>query len=225
MIKVYAKVERFTSALLEEYRKVSPSTVGHLTDRGFMLGLNPLQRPTKLVGRAITVRIPHLDSAAVHVAIDLLTKDDVLVVSVSGDTQRACFGGMVGFATHAKGAAGAVIDGSITDYSELTELNMPIFSRGISPLTTRNLGIEGEVNVPIAVAGVAVMPGDLIFGDENGVMVVPNDQVEELAKIAASKEAAEPHTRERILAGESLKDISGAAKYAMYLEGVGGKDR
>ncbi len=218
MIKVYRKVNRWSSELLEAYRSVSPSTIGHLTDRGFLLGLQSLRQPTKLVGRAVTVRIPHIDSAAVHIAVDLLAPDDVLVVSTSGDQDRACLGGMVGFATHVKHAAGAVIDGAITDVTELLELGLPIFSRGVSPLTTRNLGLEGEVNVPISVAGTVVLPGDLILGDENGVMVVPNDQVQDLYQIAAEKEAAEPRTRERLLSGEALKDLSGAAQHALYLE-------
>lgn len=216
MIKVYQKVERFPSDIFEGYRKISPSTLGHLTDRGFLLGLSSLKRPTKMVGHAVTVRIPHLDSAAVHIAVDLLTSSDVLVVNTSGDTARACFGGMVGFAAHVKGAAGVVIDGAITDVSELLELDLPIFCRGVSALTTRSLGIEGEVNVPVSIAGAVILPGDLILGDENGVMVVPNDQVEDLYKIAAAKEAEEPHTRERLLDGKALKDLSGAGRYAIY---------
>jgi 4-hydroxy-4-methyl-2-oxoglutarate aldolase len=183
-----------------------------------MLGLDPLARPTKLVGRAVTVRIPHLDSAAVHIAVDTLVPDDVLVVSMSGDYHRACFGGVVGFATMLRQAAGAVIDGAVTDVSELLATNLSIFSRGVSALTTRSLGIEGEVNVPIAMAGAVVEPGDLILGDENGVMVIPIARLEEWGATALDEEAREPHTKERLRAGEALKDISGAGRYAVYLD-------
>lgn len=225
MIKAYPRVQRYPEELVASYRKVSPSTIGHLTDRGFMLGLSPLKSPTRLAGTAVTVRIPHMDSAAVHIAVDLLRPGDVLVVSTSGDVARACFGGMVGFAVHVQRAAGAVIDGMITDRVELEALDISIFSRGVGPITTRNLGIEGEVNVPISVAGAVVLPGDIILGDENGVMVIPNDQVLDLARVAAEKEAAEPRTRERVAAGEALKDLSGAARHAQYLEGPAGQDR
>jgi len=218
VVNVYPRHRHIPDELLTLYRKVSPSTIGHLTDRGFMLGLEPLSRPTKLVGRAVTVRIPHLDSAAVHIAVDLLLPDDVLVISMSGDVQRACFGGVVGFATMLRQGAGAVIDGAVTDVSELRATNLSIFSRGVSALTTRSLGIEGEVNVPIAIAGAVVEPGDLVLGDENGVMVIPMVHLEEWGATALDKEAREPRTKERLTAGEALKDISGAGRYAIYLD-------
>lgn len=225
MIKVYPREAVADISLIEPYRKVSPSTIGHLTDQGFMKGLQSLLRPTKLVGTAVTVRLPHLDSAAVHIAVDLLQPGDVLVVDMSGDVERACFGGIVAYATHLKKAAGAVIDGCITDVEEILLLHMPVFYRQLSALTTRNLGLEGEVNVPVSVSGTPVLPGDLILGDENGVMTVPRDQLRELQRIAAEKEAVEPSTRARLDRGEALKDLSGAAKFAQYVEHPYGKAR
>jgi 4-hydroxy-4-methyl-2-oxoglutarate aldolase len=220
VIKVYPRESLADAALIEGYKKVSPSTIGHLTDRGFMKGLQSLFHPVKIVGTAVTVRIPHMDSAAVHIAIDLLQEGDVLVVDMSGDTERACFGGVVAYATNVKKAAGAVIDGCITDIEEIRPLNMPVFYRQVSAITTRLLGIEGEVNVPISVAGATVLPGDLILGDENGVMVVPRDQLNELQRIAAEKEAGEPATRARLDQGEALKDLSGAARFAQYIVSI-----
>jgi 4-hydroxy-4-methyl-2-oxoglutarate aldolase len=216
VIQVYPRVAPADQALIEAYRNVSPSTIGHLTDHGFMCSLRALAEPVKLVGTAVTVRIPHLDSTAVHVAVDLLQPGDVLVVSMSGDVQRACFGGMVAYATWRRQAAGAVIDGAITDLQEIRRLGLPVFYRQVSALTTRVLGVEGEVNVPISVDGAVVLPGDLILGNEDGVMVVPRDRLDALHRVAAEKEAAEPAMRARLDAGQALADLSGARKFAEY---------
>jgi len=77
---------------------VQTSTLGHLRDFGFPKGLSPLRRPLAFAGPALTVRLPHLDSTALHVAVDALRPGDVLVVDQSGDADRSCFGGMVGYA-------------------------------------------------------------------------------------------------------------------------------
>ncbi len=217
MIHVYPRVSKVSPELIETFRtKVSPSTIGHLTDQGFMKSLRSFYSPTKLVGTALTVRIPHLDSAAVHVAVGEMQPGDVLVVETSGDYQRACFGGGVMTGVAARKGAGAVIDGAITDPEQIRPFNLPVYYRQVSPLTTRIVGIEGEVNVPIAVDNVVVLPGDLILGDESGVMVVPRDQMEELCRIAAEKDAAEPAIFARIAEGSLLlADFSGAAKFVV----------
>ena len=198
------------SKLIEALKSVSPSTLGHMTDFGFMRGLATLTRPVKMVGPAVTVRIPHLDSTAVHYVMDVVKPGDVVVVDQSGDEDRACWGGGVSYAAVKRGVAGAVVQGAITDVGEILELRFPIFYRGISALTTRILGLEGAVNVPVTVGGVTVRPGDLIFADENGVAVLIQEDAERYAPILAEKEAAEPGTKRRLDAGESLAAISGA---------------
>lgn len=196
--------------LLEALNRVSPSTLGHMTDFGFMRGLTTLTRPLKLVGPAVTVRIPHLDSTAVHYVLDLVKPGDVVVVDQSGDDDRACWGGGVSYAAVKRGVAGAVVQGAVTDVEEILELRFPIFYRSISPLTTRILGLEGAINVPVVVGGAVVRPGDLIFADENGIAVLNSEDAELYAPILAEKEAAEPGTKARLDAGESLAAISGA---------------
>ena len=144
--------------LFQALKKVSPSTLGHLTDFGFMRGLSTLVRPVKIVGPAVTVRIPHLDSTAVHYVLDVVKPGDVVVVDQSGDVDHACWGGGVSYAASRRGVAGAILDGAVTDVEEILDLNFPIFYRSISPLTTRVLGIEGAINVPVTVGGVTVRP-------------------------------------------------------------------
>jgi regulator of RNase E activity RraA len=200
------------AAVIEALRRVSPSTLGHMRDDGFLAGLAPLQRPVRLVGPAVTVRIPHLDSTAVHCALDVVRPGDVVVVDQSGDREHACWGGGVSYAAKARGVAGAVVEGAITDVEEIAELSFPVFHRTVSARTTRLLGIEGAINVPVQVAGAVVSPGDIVFADENGVAVLRPDEAAELVEKIAAKEAWEVEVKLRLDAGDSLAELSGARK-------------
>ncbi len=189
--------------------RVQTSTLGHLRDYGFPQGLAPLSRPLKFVGAAFTVRLPHLDSTALHVAADELRPGDVLVVDQSGDT-RSCFGGMVAFTAAQRGAVGAVISGSVNDVDEIRELGLPVFSSGVSALTTRLLGVEGTLNVPITVGGAVINPGDVILGDSDGIAVIAPGDALEIAALLEEKELAEPALKEKIETGLRLSEWSGA---------------
>lgn len=201
-------------ALLAELQDVCVSTLGHLRDHGFALGLVPNRRPIRVLGTAVTVRIPHLDSTAVHLAVDHLRPGDVLVVDQSGDHTRSCFGGLVSFSAKARGAAGAVIDGAINDHDETQAYDFPVFSRGYSPLTTRIGGIEGAINVPVTIGGAVVRPGDVVFGDSDGVAFLTPEEAVGLGAVLRGKEEAEAPAREKIAAGGSIAEFSGAIAYA-----------
>jgi regulator of RNase E activity RraA len=186
------------------------STLGHLRDYGFPRGLTPIRRPLRFAGPAVTVRIPHLDSTAVHVAIDELRPGDVLVVDQSGDDSRSCFGGMVSYAAAARGAAGAVIAGAINDVEEIRALGLPVYSRGVAAHTTRIAGVEGAINVPVTIGGAVVHPGDIVWADSDGIAIVDPEEALDLAAILHEKEAAEPALREELDRGGSLAAHSGA---------------
>lgn len=213
MFHVHDMPPQIDEALREELSGVCVSTLGHLRDDGFALGLVPNRRPIRFVGTAVTVRIPHLDSTAVHLAADMLRPGDVLVVDQSGDHNRSCFGGLVSFTAKARGAVGAVIDGSINDYDETQEYDFPVFSRGFSPLTTRIAGIEGAVNVPISICGAVVNPGDVVFADSDGVAFLSPSDAEGLGALLRTKEEAEGPARESIVNGGSIAEFSGAIRY------------
>jgi regulator of RNase E activity RraA len=195
--------------VVDALSRVQTSTLGHLRDYGFPKGLTPIRRPLRFVGPAFTVRLPHLDSTALHVAADELRAGDVLVVDQCGDT-RSCFGGMVSFTAATRGAVGAVISGSINDVEEILELGLPVFSLGVSALTTRILGVEGAINVPVTVGGAVVNPGDVVFGDSDGLAVLAREEALEIAATLRDKESAEPELRRKIAEGTRLAEWSGA---------------
>ena len=199
--------------IVQALSQVCTSTLGHLRDHGFPRGLVPNMRPLKFVGTAVTVRLPHLDSTALHVAADDLRPGDVLVVEQSGDEQRSCFGGLVSFTAKARGAVGAVIDGQINDIEEMSGYGFPAYSRGIAAHTTRIAGVEGSINVPVSVGGVVVFPGDVVFAASDGVAVLKREEALDVARLLKAKEEAEGPSRESIAAGGRISDISGAAKY------------
>lgn len=195
--------------IVEALLQVQTSTLGHLRDHGFPRGLSPIRRPVKFAGPAFTVRLPHLDSTALHVAVDELRAGDVLVVEQSGDT-RSCFGGMVAFTAHTRGAVGAVIAGSINDVDEITELGFPVFSSGVSARTTRILGVEGAINVQVTVGGSVINPGDVVLGDSDGLAVIDRGEALAIAATLKEKESAEPALRDAITDGARLSEASGA---------------
>lgn len=203
---------QITAAQQEALLTVQTSTLGHLRDYGFILGLTPNRRPLAFAGTAVTVRLPHLDSTALHVAVDNLRPGDVLVVEQSGD-DRSSFGGMCAFTAKTRGAEGAVLSGATNDFDEVLELGLAVYSQGVSARTTRILGIEGSINVPVTVGGAVVEPGDAILADSDGVAVLKPQEIEEVVTLLQQKEGAEPAQKERIKAGAFLSESSGAAAH------------
>ncbi|RNB79152.1 RraA family protein [Brevibacillus nitrificans] len=213
MFCINSRVQGVTPELFSMYNEVMSSTIGHMTDFGFLKGLQPLFRPIRFVGNAVTVRIPHMDSSAVHKALDIVEPGDVLVIDMSGDTERSCWGGICSYIAKTKKAAGVIVAGCVNDVQEIIDLQLPVFSLGASPLTTRILGIEGEINTTISVCGVAVHPGDLIIADSDGVFVAnPKDAMGYGVK-AVEIQDGEAELKRKLDAGISLASISGADKW------------
>jgi len=197
MFHIQPRVQGVTSELLELYQDISPSTIGHLTDFGFLNGLVPLYRPIRLLGNAVTVRIPHIDSAAITHAMELAKPGDVLVIDMSGDEQRACWGEFRTYAALAKQLAGVVVSGCVSDVRAISGLGFPIYSKGISALTTRKLELEGEVNTAISVCGVSIHPGDLIVGDDDGLFAIHPQNAREIGLVALEKQRKEELKRQQ----------------------------
>lgn len=208
-------------AIAPALAQVCTSTLGHLRDYGFPKGLTPLTRPVAFVGCAVTVRIPHMDSTAVHVAVDDLRPGDVFVVEHSGDTARSCFGGVVAFTAKTRGAVGAVFGGPVNDRDEIVSYGLPVYSKGVSPHTTRVLGLEGAINVPVSIGGAVIRPGDVIWADGDGVVALDRDEALEIAAVLRGKEEGEPALRAAIADGARLSDSSGAAE--LFASGAAAK--
>jgi 4-hydroxy-4-methyl-2-oxoglutarate aldolase len=202
---------QIAETLRERLARVETATVGHFRHHGFMdCGIRPAIPDRRIAGTAVTVLLPGADATLLHHVMSFLRAHDVLMVDRCGDTRHACWGGVINQAAKRIGLAGVIIDGPITDPGELRQHDLPVWSRGVSPVTTKPLVMGGLFNVPISCGGVAVLPGDAVIADEAGVLVVRPDEAETIAEAGLARQQREPELVARILAGESVGDVSGA---------------
>jgi regulator of RNase E activity RraA len=194
-------------ALLEQ---AETATVGHWRHWGFVnRGIQGLLR-RRVAGTAVTVQIPGADSTLLHHALGLLRPGDILVVDRLGDDRHACWGGGVTVAAKAAGAKAGIVDGACTDVEEVEASDFPLWCRGLAPITTRIYDLGGRMNVPVAIGGVVVMPGDAVLADESGVLVLPPGEAEEEARRAITTQERGLATQARCAGGAKLGEISGA---------------
>ncbi len=198
-------------ALLDILRQAEPATIGHFLHTGFMEpGIRGLFPDIRIAGTAVTVLAPGPDATIVHYAIGHARPGDILVIDRCGDMKHACMGGAVAYAARKAGVAGIIVDGMVTDIGELRQYGVPVWARGLSPITVKLLGLGGGFGVPVSCGGVAVMPGAAIFADENGVLVLEPDQIEAAATRAIGMQNDEKRTLARLDAGENYPDIIGS---------------
>ena len=134
--------------------------------------IRPMWRAARLAGRAFTVRTPAGEHVAVRRALDLAQPGDVIVIDGQGAADRALWGDHMSARAQERGIAGVVIDGAVRDVAAIEDLGFPVFavtSVPTAPLTQ----LDGEVRVAIVCGGKAVEPGDLVYGDADGVVVIP----------------------------------------------------
>lgn len=197
--------------MLARLARIETATFGHILHAGFPDRAIAAVVPGKrIAGRAITVRIAGADSTLLHHAIGLAGPGDVLVIDRCGDDRHACWGGVTATAAHLRGLSGIVIDGPATDFAEIRRLDLPVWCRGQTALTTKFLPLSGAMNVPVQIGGVPVNPGDAILADDCGVVVLDPAALPDLMAHAEAMEAREPEVIARLRAGEALADISGA---------------
>ena len=163
----------------------------------------------RVAGTAFTLRLPHADSTILHYAMAHVRPGDFMVIDRCGNNKHACWGGVMTIAAKEAGVVGAVIDGVATDFEEIRNSSMPMWCKGPSPITTKILGLDGAMNVPVSVGGVAVNPGDIILADESGVLVLDPKTAEGHAKTALAKQDREVWVLEE-MKKRPIGDISGA---------------
>jgi 4-hydroxy-4-methyl-2-oxoglutarate aldolase len=192
--------------LVDRFMAVDPATFGHYLVGGCMRPeMKPINKHSKMVGPAYTVRIQGKDSCALYYAMQKAPKGSVIVIDRCGDTTYACVGEMVALFAECQGFAGMVIDGPATDSLAIEKSGFPIFCTGISVVTTNVIGVSGEQDIPVHCSGAVVHPGDIIFGDADGVVVIPPDTYLELLVKAEEAVAREVDLRRHFRAGGSFK--------------------
>jgi 4-hydroxy-4-methyl-2-oxoglutarate aldolase len=166
-----------------------------------------------LVGRAATVLVgpqyevvdqPYTNQIA---AIDALQPGDVVVSGVGGMTNVAVWGELFSNAAKARGARGFLTDGCHRDTRMVLDLGFPVFSRGPRPVDISGRGTVISIGRPVEVSGVIVHPGDLVFAEVDGVVIIPQDVAEETMSRAFDKVAKEDGAREDLRRGHLLSEV------------------
>ncbi|MCG5234710.1 RraA family protein [Xanthobacter oligotrophicus] len=203
--------QQIAPELVAELEKCEVATIGHVLHSGFVdREIRAVLPGKRVAGTAVTLRIPHADSTLLHYLTALVRPGDVVVIERCGDTRHACWGGVITNAMKLAGVTAGVIDGPATDFSEIVRVDMPMWCRGPSPITTKLLGLEGAINVPVNVGGQTIAPGDAVLCDESGVVVLAPSDAPAVAARAIAMQEAEIVLLARLAAGEKLPDITGA---------------
>lgn len=197
-----------TDSMMTAYRGIATSTLGHLTDEGYVPGITVQTRTHRLLGPARTVRLPPGDGTPIRQALIDAKPGDVLIIDMGDDLHRACWGELRTLAALKKGVAGVVTNGCVTDIDAVKALPFPVFASGISPITTRALGGEGQLDEPVVLGGVTVSPGDLILGDEDGLFALSPDAARQWLQSAREREIWEARRRRELTSPASCSEVS-----------------
>lgn len=176
-------------------------------------GVRPVFPGAAVVGRAYPLLALDKDETGdkpflnILDVVNSLKPDDVLVIGSSGSLRTALFGDLLAVAAQVRGAAGLVTDGALRDIKQLAEMNFPGFAAGVNMVDpTGKAGIvDSGLSVPCG--GVTVNPGDIVFGDIDGVVVIPKDRAAETVALAQKLAAEEALLRERLRTGQGIHTV------------------
>jgi regulator of RNase E activity RraA len=197
--RVFTKIPRPPRELIDELSTLETPYLSDAMNRfgGMDANLRPACPDMRAAGPAVTVRVPPGDNLMVYKAFEVAQPDDVIVIEARGFTSVAQWGDLTSMIARGLNLAGMVTDGSLRDLKGICEVGFPVFAK---PWLVPNGALKdgpGEVNVPVAVGNVPVLPGDIIVGDSHGVVVVPRRDAETvLAKARAVAEAEVKKVRE-----------------------------
>lgn len=213
-----------TPQAADQLRSVSTATLtSQLLKRGFrntfIGGLVPLRPDLRMVGRAFTLRYaPAREDVGFYVeydnttnvqrlAVEAIGPGDVLVIDARNDVRAASFGHIIATRMLRRGAAGLVTDGGLRDTPRFRSLDLPAYARIAHATTSSIAHYPVDMNVPVGCGGVLVMPGDILVGDAEGVVVIPTAVADDVARDAAEQEQTEDYILERVRSGDSIRGV------------------
>lgn len=197
-----------SAEIMARYAKVSAATAHEAMGRKGALdsAIKPIRSGMRVIGPAYTCVCPPGDNLTLHAALKLAKPGDVLVCAAAGFTEQGLFGDVMASCAKGKGLAGLVVDGGVRDAADIDRIGFPVFSRAIS-IKGAVKETLGALNQPIVVGGELVSPGDLIIGDDDGVVVIPTAVIEATAAACVERDAKEARFRAALLQGNTTWEM------------------
>lgn len=213
-IEVNTKIRRPSKEVLEGFRSlldeegsITPNISDLLKKMNAMSSdIKPLFEGIRVVGVAVTVKTLTSDIAPVIRSLEVIEAGDIIVVDTHNSKNTAFWGEMLCTEARRRGAVGAILDSAVRDVIELKKAKFPVLCQGITPNAAALVGF-GYVNVPIQCGGVVVNPGDIVIADDNGAVVVPRDEAEDILQKTRQFLESEKKIFNRIVAGENLIEV------------------
>ena len=205
----------FTRVSPEDVKSAAMLSSATVHEAGGKIGvmppqIKPIHPQFRVCGPALTVHSPGGDNLWLHYAIYAAQPGDILVVHCAEHYEHGYWGEVMSTAAKARKLGGLVIDGGVRDFDLLGEVGFPVFARGLCIRgTSKDKQAIGWINAPTLFGNLTVHPGDLVIGDADGVVVVPQARAAEVIRASKSRDAQEIEICQRLEAGETTLDIYG----------------
>jgi len=210
---IVSNIERPSRDLIKKFREIPVANISDALGKPNRRTIDPHIKPAfdgiQLVGSAITVKEMPSCNLMTHAAIDLAKEGDVIIIDVGGSIETAIGGYLMSRKMISKGLAGVIVDGAWRDRAEVREKRFPIYTRAWQPAGPHK-DLPGSINTPVCCGGVVVKPGEIVVGDDDGIVVIPKEDATEVLE-----KAKDIMKREQSIIDESEKEvIESSSKYA-----------
>lgn len=200
-ISVHPEWPRPSHDLVQSLAAYPPALIGDVRNRLDMLSadIRCLTPKARLAGAILPIQVWEGDNLAIHRGLDEAQPGDVLVISGNGVTNRSVFGGILAEICLSKGVTGVIIDGAVRDIEEINEMGLALYAKATVPAGPSKNG-PGAVGKPVACGNVVCNPGDIVIGDRDGIVVVPQSEALETLQRLPRQEDIERQIRNRVQA-------------------------
>jgi RraA family protein len=202
-LRILSRKRRIADEFVQAFNQIPVANISDCMSRMSAGGarLRPMHKSGRMAGAALTVKTRPGDNLMIHKAIEMAEPGDVIVVDGGGEVTSALIGELMTTYAITRKVGGFVINGAIRDLDVISAASFPVYAAGVTHRGPYKDG-PGEINVPIAIDGMVIEPGDLMLGDGDGVLCVPFDAAQEILAAARAKLAAEEKTIQAIAAGK-----------------------
>lgn len=209
MTHVYTEIERPDRKLIDQFRTIGVATVYEAAGRLGSIDpmIRPLARGMRILGPAVTVHCHPKDNLMLHKALQVACEGDVIVASVDGYFYAGYWGGLMTGSAIARKLGGLAINGCVRDTGEIVEMGFPVFCRGACIRGTTK-DVLGTVNHPILFGDIVVNPGDLILGDDDGMVAVPKADIERVLEASRKRIDKEKDKAAALASGTSSVELN-----------------